>query len=198
MSLVLFIVGPPGSGKTQLACALLSRVQWSTIKFPKWTVAAKVCAIGHYDEDIQFQGGDTVPYHTGEAHCDYWAENLAHMELTIVEGNRFCSLKYPEFFRLGGAHIACIHINADEETCNARRTQRGSKVNPGWMRGRRNMAAGFRAKMEIAGHQCLDLDGRYHRDILLKETLDFLESLGCDAIGSYSGVQYRDHLDGGA
>lgn len=178
MNLVAFIVGPPAAGKTQLACALLARAgELSTIKYPKWTIGENVCAIGHYTGD-QFEGGDTVPYHTGEAHCEYWAENLSHMPLTIIDGNRFCSKKYPAFFSMTGAKIAVIHIDADESTLEQRREARGSKNNPGWMAGRRKMARNFANSIWPR----LELDGTLTREFLTRHALAFFTEHRCEAL----------------
>ena len=177
--IALFIVGPPGSGKSSLAKSIIKDKPFETIADPKWTVGSNWCAVGHYNLAEKFPGGDTVHYGQGQNTFNYWAQNLSNKELTIIEGNRFASSKYPITLEKFGRQIICVHVDAPEEILFRRRVERGSKTNPKWMAGRRTMARNFAnfCGTETKGGKILWLDGPKPIETLRTQVVIMLDAV---------------------
>lgn len=145
---ILWIVGPPGVGKTSAVRRLLgSDVRQSLIPKPKWTVNSsdRVCAAGHYT-GATFDGADTVAYNGVDEALRYWHEwLLSGMSLTIFDGDRFSNKGAVDkvIAYAPSARIVCVMVNAPQEVLDARRAMRGSKQNASWMQGRATKAVRF-------------------------------------------------------
>lgn len=156
-SLVVFVVGPPGAGKTTLVRALLKQCndKLALITKPKWTMAIGsdrilACAAGHYKGD-KFDGADTVPYNGARAAFDYWLIHLSGSEVTFLDGDRFSNENALNWWRSCGCDVRCIKLIADAELLAQRRAQRGSTQNPSWMKGRATKADRFALKFFECG-----------------------------------------------
>jgi GTPase SAR1 family protein len=114
---VLWVVGPPGAGKTSLVRALMDHLDPGQTRYlvdkPKWTVAPGLfAAAGHYTGST-FDGADTVPYNGVAAALSSWADGSAFgtpcgptPPLTILDGDRFSHETAARFFdrsSVGGA-----------------------------------------------------------------------------------------------
>lgn len=148
-SLVVWIVGAPGAGKTTLVRALLKQPgpTLQLITKPKWTVVRDeynvyACAAGHYKGD-KFDGADTVPYNGARAAFEYWLEKLGCSAVTYLDGDRFSDQRALDWWRSCGCDTRCILLRADEQLLATRRAQRGSDQNPSWMKGRATKAERF-------------------------------------------------------
>lgn len=143
MSKVLFVVGPPGVGKTTLVRGLLEPDSFFTVK-PKWTCGQDkhVCAAGHYTGD-PFDGADTVPYNGVKDALTYWRAELSGYGMSIFDGDRFSIAPALEFLKAAGADLFCLHLGAPQEVLDQRRKQRGSNQNATWMKGRVTKALNF-------------------------------------------------------
>ncbi len=142
---VLFLVGPPGVGKTTLTRSMLSLGDATTtlVASPKWTLVPSACAAGHYTGGT-FDGADTVPYNGVAASLSFWEQRLMReKEMTVLDGDRFSNLKVVEFFRERVEKVFCAHVTADQEVIDARRKQRGSNQNATWMKGRVTKSTNF-------------------------------------------------------
>lgn len=142
----LFIVGPPGVGKTALARELLGFPDVRTCPDPKWSLSAcgEIVAAGHYDGGT-FDGADRIGYNQVAKWLGFWEVNLApYTQITIFDGDRFSYTAARD--RIAAiARVLCVYLNADDEILDARRTARGSNQNPIWMRGRATKAERFAA-----------------------------------------------------
>lgn len=139
--MILFIVGPPGVGKTCLARELLGPVSLLVPK-PKWTYGRYACAAGHYNGRV-FDGADTVPYNGVGACLDYWESYLKTAPLTILDGDRFSNEGVIRWFQDRLVPISCAHLTLSESALQERRQQRGSKQNETWIKGRVTKAENF-------------------------------------------------------
>ena len=163
---ILFVVGPPGVGKTTALSLLLDQWDLSLVEKPKWTLSPPVAMVGHYGQ-ATFGGGDTVPYDGAKDAVMYWSKHLLHdprYSLFVFDGDRFSTkavmeLVTAQMLDLDHSVVSrpavCVHLTASEAALKARRDGRGSKQNETWMKGRATKAERFAS---IFGENCIKLD----------------------------------------
>lgn len=157
MRTILWIVGEPGLGKSSLVRALLPAAERGLVEKPKWTVAGRWCAAGHYTGG-KFDGADTIPYNGAAAALDFWAAALGDKTVTILDGDRFSNASsVAQVHRLApGARLRCVHLKGPPGLAAARRAQRGTAQNETWLRGRVTKAANFAASFPADRRLVLD------------------------------------------
>ena len=170
MSIVVFVVGAPGVGKTTLVRELLEPNR-ALIESPKWTVGPTVCAAGHYVGG-KFDGADTVPYNGVQTALQFWEQRLASRRVTILDGDRFSFAGAREFFAERGVRDTCLYLDAASGTIQARREQRGTAQNATWVKGRVSKAANFATG--FVEDRLLRLDAARPAKELATEVLEFL------------------------
>lgn len=166
MHYALFIVGPPGVGKTSAIRELVGE-GFSTIhpednKAVKFTVTEDICFAGHYGTGT-FDGSDTVPMHGASICIDWWKENILpnkKYKATIFDGDRFstspCKASLDE---LEGVKALCVYMGASQETLDARREERGSNQDQTWLKGRESKCRNFADKFKPSDNSLLDMFG---------------------------------------
>jgi ribose 1,5-bisphosphokinase PhnN len=172
---VLFVVGPPGAGKTTLVRAMLGVINGELplggflVPRPKWTVVGGACAAGHYT-GATFDGADTVGYSGVDAAIAFWRGSLARSRLTVLDGDRFSYAGSLAQFQ-ATHRTRVIYATVADETLSRRLASRGSTQNAAWMRGRASKALNFAALFDTADRLDLDLSGDVA--ILAERALEF-------------------------
>ena len=156
----LYLVGPPGVGKTTLARELLRRLDpgWTAYQTPapKWTIVPGVlAAAGHYGGH-PFDGADRVPYDGVDAALAFWAAKVAE-PLALFDGDRFSHASALGAVARRGP-VAVVHLTAPEHLVADRLRSRGSRQDPSWAKGRATKAAGFADLARDAGFAVTEVD----------------------------------------
>jgi len=142
--IVLFVLGPPGVGKTSAVRHLLEPNS-VLVENPKWTVGNKVVAAGHY-KGHAFDGADTVPYNGVHDALMYWENFFLDHKLTILDGDRFSYPNAREFFLSRAEMVCAVLLRADDDNLARRRHERGSHQNQSyqsWLKGRATKSERF-------------------------------------------------------
>lgn len=147
---VLFVVGPPGAGKTTICRKILdladpTGIERSLVLKPKWTVAPNLLMAGHYSGQ-PFDGADTVPYNGVRPALDWWAATTKP-ELTILDGDRFSNGPAKAWLEAQPIRLLCAHVAPPADTLAAWRAAReaavGAAQNHAWRLGRETKASRF-------------------------------------------------------
>lgn len=155
---ILWIVGPPGVGKTTAARLLIGPIA-TRVATPKWTCGDGVVAAGHYT-GATFDGADTVPYNGAAAALAYWDAHFHDVERTIFDGDRFSNATTLAWAQTRG-ELFCALLDAPSTQLAARRAARGSTQNPAWMKGRATKATRFQQSVHDAGGRIVTMDAGF-------------------------------------
>lgn len=153
----LFVVGPPGVGKTTLVRGLLRMASTGDLPpgsyltqkpLPKWTVSMVgteyYVAAGHYVGG-SYDGADTVGYGDVAKQLNDWRDRVlprVRPSLTIFDGDRFShGAALAEVAK--HSEVLCLHLDVDERGLKERHALRGSTQNAAWVKGRITKAKRF-------------------------------------------------------
>lgn len=177
-SVVVFLVGAPGVGKTTIARELINRHGpiLETIARPKWTVCRDLALAGHYLGEPH-DGGDTIPYTGARLALVYWEQHLARrVSLTVLDGARFATKPSLAWVR-ERARVVVAHVVLHETEAEVRRLIRSEEArvdvqDPTWVRGATTAARNFAAH---AG--AVEVRAEYGA----REAADEISALVCDS-----------------
>lgn len=177
MSVVLWVVGEPGVGKTTLVRELIRMAGPRTGRHakPKWDEYGGVLALaGHYDGG-KFDGADTMPISDIKPALDFWGHSFKAMPLTIFDGDKFSNIGARDFIRgvAPEAELRCVLLTDDPKRTAARRAARGSAQNETWVKGRITKSARFAAIFDACLNRHLATVDELDMPDLAAEVADF-------------------------
>jgi hypothetical protein len=192
---LLYLTGPPASGKSSLMAALTTgchrapraepgkpEIPYDVLVDPL-TGGALGLELGRRREG--FPGTDTMAMNVAPAVCRWLATSLPG-PLIFGEGDR---LGYPGFLdaaSAAGYEVTLVHVTAAQGELDARAEYRGSKQNAQWARGRATKAANLAAHATAQRYRVVSLatDGLEPAGeaAWLRETLPWLRALPVRAV----------------
>lgn len=165
MHTAIFVVGPPGVGKTSAMRVLLG-TEFNIFTDPengkvKWTLAPPYCFAGHYGVGT-FDGADTVPNDGWVPNLEYWEAHIltdSAYKYTVFDGDRFSHANAQKWLEDRGVRVLCAHLTASDEVMDARRVERGSDQNKTWLAGRVTKAKNFAQRFKPQETGLFDMFG---------------------------------------
>jgi shikimate kinase len=175
MSLLLYLVGAPGVGKTTVMSALTAgygrEPQSGSVPHDRLTVnggandgACRAVEVGR--RRGTFSGTDALSMSI-QPKAVQWIAQRPH-RLVLAEGARLANEGFLRASAAAGYRVLLVHLDAPAEVLADRRRTRGSSQNPGWMRGAETRARNIAARMELEA-TVLRLDANTHPNTLAKE-----------------------------
>lgn len=148
---LVYLVGPPGVGKTTLMEALTARCERQSEAKPfahDWLYRDTTpvgIELGRRRET--FSGTDALSMSV-QPKAEYWMTLRRH-PLILGEGARLATHGFLQAARAAGYKVSLVHMVATDETLEARRRLRGSNQKPSWIAGATTRARRIADQMKL-------------------------------------------------
>lgn len=145
MRRLIYLVGPPGSGKSTLMGALIP-AEWLRVfrddqRMPRDELFHADQLIGAElgRHRVSFSGTDALAMNI-HPHAVRWIA-ATHHPLVLGEGQRLGTRGFLEAARDAGRSVDLVWLDVPEQICRLRRQARGSRQNPQWVKAATTRAA---------------------------------------------------------
>ena len=131
----VYLIGVPGSGKSTLMKELTRGLTRAPAGIPiahEWLGDGKALELGKTRES--FSGTDALPMNAQPKAAEFIEQHPAR--LILAEGDRLANDRFFKRITAAGYEFHLVYVNADAETVQERRRQRGSRQDPTWLQGR--------------------------------------------------------------
>jgi ribose 1,5-bisphosphokinase PhnN len=148
---LIYLVGPPGVGKSTLMACLTARCERQPDLKPfahDWLYRDTTpvgIELGRRRE--AFSGTDAMSMSVQPKAVE-WIARRRH-ELILAEGARLATYGFLTAARTAGYAVTLVHLNAPEKELEARRRARGSDQNPSWIAGATSRARRIAEQMAL-------------------------------------------------
>jgi len=171
---LIYVVGPPGSGKSSLLAELIP-ADW--LRVFRDDQGMPRSELYHADELVgaelgrhraAFSGTDALAMNIHPHACRWIAK--AHHPLVVGEGQRLGTRGFLTAALDAGRLVDLVWLDPPEEICRLRREARGSRQNPQWVKASTTRAARLaQAATEMRGVQVHRVAGHGSSSELAKE-----------------------------
>lgn len=152
--LLLYLVGPPGVGKSTVMAELTSRCgrEQSLQPFAHDVLVRQDREVGVElgRRRASFSGTDALGMSV-QPRAVEWIASRPH-RLVLGEGARLGTVGFLTAARTAGYRVLLVHLSAPEDVLERRRALRGSRQSPSWMQGAETRA------QRLADRMALDAD----------------------------------------
>jgi len=137
LSLVIGIIGVPGTGKSTLMKKFMEGKEWTPhtpVKLVQGYTSGNMMLLGKYEEGEVFCGTDRLSMAVQPAVIEYLEGTPA--PIVIFEGDRLNSVSFFEACKKAGHEVRIIILNVSDEIREQRYKDRGSDQSEKFIKGR--------------------------------------------------------------
>lgn len=142
---LLYVVGPPGVGKSAAVAALTANLSGLTSQRPIWHTQYEGRSLIQLGRPRPlFPGTDTLSYSVIGPALEWIATKPA--ATILAEGDRLACDRFLQGAQDAGYYLEVVHLTASPGALASRRAERGSTQAEAWMRGRATKAANLASR----------------------------------------------------
>lgn len=177
---LLYVVGPPGVGKSTLVAGLTARMSREAVAAPVPHDRLLTAQLGIAGAEVgkrrgAFSGTDALSMSIHPKAVEWIS--TAPYDLVIGEGARLGTRGFLTAGMKAGYWVTLVHLTAAQDVLDARCKERGSAQNETWRRGAATRAARLAATMDLDA-RVLRLDASAPADQLAAQVRGVVRALG--------------------